>query len=65
MIERRGKNWVVLSEAGKVLGEHDNEQDAINQLYAIEMNRKGYSSMAEAKQAAQKSIAESVKKLKS
>jgi phage-related protein (TIGR01555 family) len=35
-VEQRGNKWVVLSEAGKVLGEHDNRQEALEQLRAIE-----------------------------
>jgi len=39
-IRRRGKKWVVVSEGGKVLGEHDKREDAVRQLQAIEANKK-------------------------
>lgn len=38
-IRKKGEKWVVYSEAGKVLGEHDNEPDAKKQLAAIEANK--------------------------
>ena len=39
MIVRRGKKWVVLSEAGDKLGEHPTEWQAQNQLRAIEASK--------------------------
>lgn len=38
-VRRRGNKWVVLSEAGKVLGTHDSKEDANRQLRAIEANK--------------------------
>ena len=39
MIRKRGSKYVVLSEAGKVLGEHDTRKDAIKQLAAVEASK--------------------------
>ncbi len=39
MVRRRGKKWVVLSEDGKVLGTHSSEEDANEQLAAIESSK--------------------------
>ncbi|NEP57488.1 MAG: DUF1073 domain-containing protein [Symploca sp. SIO2G7] len=36
VITKRGNKWVVLSEKGKLLGEHDTPEDAVKQLRAIE-----------------------------
>jgi len=36
VIAKRGSKWVVLSEQGKLLGEHDTLEDAAGQLKAIE-----------------------------
>lgn len=36
VIEKRGDEWVVLSEKGKVLGRHDTKKSAKRQLRAIE-----------------------------
>lgn len=38
-IEKRGDKWVVLSEAGKVLGRHPTEAAARKQLGAIEASK--------------------------
>lgn len=38
-IKHEGKKWIVYSESGKPLGEHDNEEDAKKQLGAIEANK--------------------------
>ena len=38
-VRRRGKDWVVLSRKGKVLGTHSNKEDALSQLRAIEANK--------------------------
>jgi len=38
-IEQRGKKWVVLSHAGKVLGKHDTRKEALEQLKAVEVNK--------------------------
>jgi phage-related protein (TIGR01555 family) len=35
-VEQRGSKWVVLSKDGRVLGEHDNREEALEQLRAIE-----------------------------
>ena len=39
VIENRGGKWVVLSEAGEVLGEHDTQEAATEQLRAIEASK--------------------------
>lgn len=39
-ISHNGKKWLVHSEDGDVLGEHDNKEDAEKQLAAIEINKK-------------------------
>lgn len=39
MIEKRGARWVVLSEAGDVLGTHDTRDEAEKQLAAIESSK--------------------------
>lgn len=36
VIEKRGRKYVVMSKAGKVLGTHDTEEDAKKQLAAVE-----------------------------
>ena len=38
-IRKRGKKWVVLSKAGKLLGSHSSRTSALNQLRAIEANK--------------------------
>lgn len=45
-IEHRGDKWVVLSEAGKVLGEHDTEGEAVSHLAAIEAAKRRRRSFA-------------------
>jgi hypothetical protein len=40
-IEKRGSKWVVLSEAGKVLGTHTTEREALEHLRAIEAAKHG------------------------
>ncbi len=40
MIKKRGTKYVVTDHTGKkVLGEHSNRQDAVDQLQAIEANK--------------------------
>lgn len=38
-IRKKGEKWIVYSESGKVLGEHDDEASAKKQLAAIEANK--------------------------
>lgn len=38
-IRKRGEKWVVYSEAGKALGEHDSRESAVKQLQAIEAHK--------------------------
>lgn len=40
MIVKEGSNFVVKSKDGKVLGRHKRKKDAIDQLVAIEINKK-------------------------
>ena len=40
-VEKRGSKYVVLSEAGKVLGTHDTKAAADAQLRAIEASKRG------------------------
>jgi len=41
MIRKRGRKWVVLDSRGKkVLGEHDSREAAMDQLAAIEANKR-------------------------
>lgn len=39
MVEKRDGKWVVLSESGDMLGEHDTEEEAEKQLQAIEASK--------------------------
>lgn len=40
-IRRQGKQWIVYSEKGKLLGRHDSEASANRQLRAIHINKSG------------------------
>lgn len=48
MIKKVGDKWQVLSEAGKVLGEHDSEEKAKAQLGAVEASKARAKKMEEA-----------------
>lgn len=39
-IRKRGDEWVVVSKKGKILGRHKTKKSALNQLRAIEANKK-------------------------
>lgn len=41
-IEKRGRKWVVLSESGEILGEHETRSAAVRQLAAVEASKHGY-----------------------
>lgn len=40
MIVKEGSQYIVKSKSGKVLGKHKRKKDALDQLRAIEINKK-------------------------